>query len=98
MFLGLKVYGEFDGHDRPSGYNAWVYTRILTERSASATDAITAAHHQSRDSLVRQLIRKATSGFRRTSSWQVSKPATTLKSPGRCRGFGFIRLEDVCVL
>jgi hypothetical protein len=24
MFLGLKVYGEFDGHDRPSGYNAWV--------------------------------------------------------------------------
>jgi hypothetical protein len=24
MFLGLKAYGEFDGHDRPSGYNAWV--------------------------------------------------------------------------
>jgi hypothetical protein len=24
MFLGFKAYGEFDGHDRPSGYNAWV--------------------------------------------------------------------------
>ena len=24
MFLGLKAYGEFDGHDRPSGYSAWV--------------------------------------------------------------------------
>jgi hypothetical protein len=24
MFLGLKGYGEFDGHDRPSGWNAWV--------------------------------------------------------------------------
>ena len=23
-FLGLKAYGEFDGHDRPSGWNAWV--------------------------------------------------------------------------
>jgi hypothetical protein len=23
-FLGLKAYAEFDGHDRPSGYNAWV--------------------------------------------------------------------------
>jgi hypothetical protein len=23
-FLGLKGYGEFDGHDRPSGWNAWV--------------------------------------------------------------------------
>lgn len=24
MFLGLKLYGEFDGHDRPSGWNGWV--------------------------------------------------------------------------
>ncbi|MGB6550659.1 MAG: transporter [Xanthobacteraceae bacterium] len=24
MFLGLKAYSEFDGHDRPSGYSAWV--------------------------------------------------------------------------
>ncbi len=24
MFLGLKGYGEFDGHDRASGYSAWV--------------------------------------------------------------------------
>jgi hypothetical protein len=24
MFLGLKGYAEFDGHDRPSGWNAWV--------------------------------------------------------------------------
>ena len=24
MYLGLKAYGEFDGHDRPSGWNAWV--------------------------------------------------------------------------
>jgi len=23
-YLGLKAYGEFDGHDRPSGWNAWV--------------------------------------------------------------------------
>jgi hypothetical protein len=23
-FLGLKAYGEFDEHDRPSGWNAWV--------------------------------------------------------------------------
>lgn len=23
-FLGLKAYAEFDDHDRPSGYNAWV--------------------------------------------------------------------------
>jgi len=22
-YLGLKAYGEFDGHDRPSGWNAW---------------------------------------------------------------------------
>jgi hypothetical protein len=24
MFLGLKAYSEFDGHDRPSGYSGWV--------------------------------------------------------------------------
>jgi len=24
MYLGLKGYAEFDGHDRPSGWNAWV--------------------------------------------------------------------------
>jgi len=24
MFLGLKAYSEFDGHDRPSGYSAWI--------------------------------------------------------------------------
>ena len=24
MYLGLKAYGEFDGHDRPTGWNAWV--------------------------------------------------------------------------
>ncbi len=24
MFLGLKAYSEFDGHDRPSGYSSWV--------------------------------------------------------------------------
>jgi hypothetical protein len=23
-FLGIKAYGEFDDHDRPSGWNAWV--------------------------------------------------------------------------
>ncbi len=23
-YLGLKAYGEFDGHDRPSGWNAWL--------------------------------------------------------------------------
>jgi hypothetical protein len=23
-YLSLKAYGEFDGHDRPSGWNAWV--------------------------------------------------------------------------
>lgn len=23
-YLGLKAYAEFDGHDRPSGWNAWV--------------------------------------------------------------------------
>jgi hypothetical protein len=24
MFLGLKAYSEFDGHDRPSGYSGWL--------------------------------------------------------------------------
>ena len=24
MFLGLKAYSEFDGHDRPSGYSGWI--------------------------------------------------------------------------
>jgi hypothetical protein len=23
-YVGLKAYGEFDGHDRPSGFNAWL--------------------------------------------------------------------------
>jgi hypothetical protein len=27
-YLNLKGYGEFDGHDRPSGYNAWLTLSI----------------------------------------------------------------------
>jgi hypothetical protein len=26
--LNLKGYGEFDAHDRPSGYNAWLTLSI----------------------------------------------------------------------
>ena len=26
--LNLKCYGEFDAHDRPSGYNAWLTLSI----------------------------------------------------------------------
>jgi len=37
IFLGLKAYGEFDGHDRPSGYNAWV--TLAFSPSASAPPA-----------------------------------------------------------
>jgi hypothetical protein len=37
IFLGLKAYGEFDGHDRPSGYNAWVTLAFSPSASAPPT-------------------------------------------------------------
>jgi hypothetical protein len=35
-YLGLKAYGEFDGHDRPSGYNAWVVLSLSPSPSTPA--------------------------------------------------------------
>jgi hypothetical protein len=38
-FLGLKGYAEFDGHDRPSGWNAWVTLSFSPTPAMSAAAA-----------------------------------------------------------
>jgi hypothetical protein len=33
-YLNLKAYGEFDGSDRPTGWNAWV-TLVISPPAAA---------------------------------------------------------------
>jgi hypothetical protein len=33
-YLNLKAYGEFDGSDRPTGWNAWV-TLVISPAAAA---------------------------------------------------------------
>jgi len=35
-YLNLKAYGEFDGSDRPSGWNAWV-TLVISQAAPTPT-------------------------------------------------------------
>ena len=37
-YLNLKAYGEFDGSDRPSGWNAWV-TLVISPPAPAAAPA-----------------------------------------------------------
>jgi len=37
-YINLKAYGEFDGHDRPSGWNAWL-TLVLSPAPPAAENA-----------------------------------------------------------
>jgi len=37
-YVNLKTYGEFDGHDRPSGWNAWL-TFVLSQAPPAAENA-----------------------------------------------------------
>jgi hypothetical protein len=37
-YINLKAYGEFDGHDRPSGWNAWL-TFVLSPAPPAAEGA-----------------------------------------------------------
>jgi hypothetical protein len=38
-FIGLKGYGEFDGHDRPSGWNAWLTVSFSPLAASPSTAA-----------------------------------------------------------
>ncbi len=37
-YVNLKAYGEFDGHDRPSGWNVWL-TLVLSPAPPAASKA-----------------------------------------------------------